>query len=147
MLRSGVLVCSLSTLLLACGNGPDASTPAGVTADPKPVASAAPPSSSAAPDPDVVGDNPAKPRQRKPFEIHSSCSSVVTVVFGDDPKAPNAGKRTVAPNSAIDGPRDADGKQTVTVLDEKGNPIGTVHITKGMKRLEVGRSCQTVNAD
>ena len=62
-------------------------------------------------------------------------------------KAANAGKRTLAPNSAIDGPRDADGKQTVTVQNEKGDLIGTVHITKGMKRLEIGRSCQTVNAD
>lgn len=144
-MRTIVLACSF-LLLAACGNGADPATPAGV-----PTASSAPkpgPSSSAStPDPDVAGDNPAKPRSRKPLEIHSSCPSIVTVIFGDDPKAESAGRRTLAPNSAIDGPRDADGKQTVTVQNEKGDFIGTVHITKGMKRLEVGRSCQTVNAD
>jgi hypothetical protein len=144
-MRTIVLGCSF-LLLAACGNGADPATPPGVS-----TASAAakpgPSSSASTPDPDVAGDNPAKPRSRKPFEIHSSCPSIVTVVFGDDPKAENAGRRTLAPNSAIDGPRDADGKQTVTVQNEKGEAIGTVHITKGMKRLEIGRSCQTVNAD
>lgn len=140
-MRTNVLACSL-LLLAACGNGSEPATPPRVsTALPKASDTPAPP------DPEVAGDNPAKPRSRKPFEIHSSCSSIVTVIFGDDPKAENAGKRTLAPNSAIDGPRDADGKQTVTVQNEKGDLIGTVHITKGMKRLEIGRSCQTVNAD
>ncbi|CAN5924261.1 hypothetical protein BH11MYX4_BH11MYX4_50290 [soil metagenome] len=145
MRRPGALVlaCLLASLLAAaCGNSAEPATPPGVSGDPKPSAPA-----SSAPDPEVAGDNPAKPRSRKPFEIHSSCPGIVTVVFGDDPKAEKAGRRTLAPNSAIDGPRDADGKQTVTVLNEKGDPIGTVHITKGMKRLEIGRSCQTVNAD
>lgn len=140
-MRTNVLGCSF-LLLAACGNGSEPATPPGVS-----TASAKPSGTPAPPDPEVAGDNPAKPRSRKPFEIHSSCPSIVTVIFGDDPKADNAGKRTLAPNSAIDGPRDADGKQTVTVQNEKGDPIGTVHITKGMKRLEIGRSCQTVNAD
>jgi len=139
-MRTIVLVCSVS-LLAACGSGAAPATAPGVSTA---KASALP---SGAPDPEVAGDEPAKPRGRKPFEIHSSCPNVVTLVFGDDPKAANAGRRTLMPNSAIDGPRDADGKQTVTVQNEKGDSIGTVHITKGMKRLEVGRSCQTVNAD
>ncbi len=144
-MRTNVLACSF-LLLAACGNGADPATPPGVST-PSATAKPAPSGSASSPDPDVAGDNPAKPRSRKPFEIHSSCPSIVTVIFGDDPKAENAGRRTLAPNSAIDGPRDAEGKQTVTVQNEKGDAIGTVHITRGMKRLEVGRSCQTVNAD
>ena len=89
----------------------------------------------------------AQHRQRKPFPIHSQCTRVVTVVFGEDPKAANSGKRTIAPDSTIDGPRDSDGKQTVWLLDEKGEPLPVkVHITRGMKQLEIGRSCTTLDA-
>src|SRR3954453_12424436 len=107
----GLVATILLVPLAACGNKEPA-TP-GLTPDPPdPTASA----SGAAPgDPDVVGDNPAKPRARKPFPIHSSCPDVVTIVFGEDPKAQGAGRRTVASNSSIDGPRDAEGKQTVSL--------------------------------
>jgi hypothetical protein len=132
-------------LLSACGNKPDTATPATpTTPDPAASASGAAPASSS--DPDVVGDNPAKPRARKPFPIHSSCPDIVTIVFGEDPKAQGAGRRTIASNSSIDGPRDAEGKQTVSLLDDKGEPIAKVHINRGMKQLEIGRSCRTLDA-
>jgi hypothetical protein len=127
-------------LLCACGNTPDTTTPT----TPGPAASGAPSAGPA--DPDVVGENPAKPRARKPFPIHSSCPEVVTIVFGEDPKAEGAGRRTIASNSSIDGPRDAEGKQTVSLLDDKGEPIAKVHINRGMKQLEIGRSCRTLDA-
>lgn len=128
--------------IFACGNTPEPATPslsdpAGAAAGPMPAASADPEAS--------AGAEPAR-RQRKPFPIHSSCSDVVTIVFGEDAKAQDAGKRTVAPNSTIDGPRDADGKQTVWLLDDKGEPLVKVNITRGMKTLEIGRSCRTLDA-
>jgi hypothetical protein len=129
-------------LLCACGNKPDTAPPTTPTT-PDPASTGA---SASAPDPDVVGDNPAKPRARKPFPIHSSCPEIVTIVFGEDPKAQGAGRRTVASNSSIDGPRDAEGKQTVSLLDDKGEPIAKVHINRGMKQLEIGRSCRTLDA-
>jgi hypothetical protein len=66
----------------------------------------------------------------------------------DSPQAPAAaGRRTIAPDSTIDGPRDGEGKQTVWILDEKGEPLPVkVHITRGMKQLEIGRSCTTLDA-
>lgn len=131
-------------LLCACGNQPATAPP--TTPTPPDPASSAPATTPAAGDPDVVGDNPAKPRARKPFPIHSSCPDIVTIVFGEDPKAQGAGRRTVASNSSIDGPRDAEGKQTVSLLDEKGEPIAKVHINRGMKQLEIGRSCRTLDA-
>ena len=124
--------------LAACGNAAAPATPTVTPPEPTPSASA--------PDPEVVGDNPAKARPRKPFPIHSSCPDVVTIVFGEDPKAQGAGRRTVASNSSIDGPRDAEGKQTVSLLDDKGEPIAKVHINRGMKQLEIGRSCRTLDA-
>src|SRR5262245_50193448 len=124
---SRLAVC-LVPLLAACGNKEPA-TPTPSEAVPS-AASAEPPPSSAAPE-------PAAPR-RKPFEVYSSCTDVVTVVFAEDAKAPGAGKRTIAPSSAIEGARNADGNQTVWLLDAAGEPLVKVHVTRGMKRVEIG---------
>ena len=136
--------------LVGCGNhaepvSPSLSDPAHAADNPSSAGSAALPAASADPDGAGAGGEEHH-RQRKPFPIHSSCTEVVTIVFGEDPKAQGAGRRTVAPNSAIDGPRDADGKQTVWLLDDKGEPTVKVHITRGMKQLEIGRSCRTLDA-
>jgi hypothetical protein len=136
----------------ACGSKPEPMTPSlsdpAHAADPAAAGSAAMPAASADPEAasGAAGNDDRPHRQRKPFPIHSSCSDVVTIVFGEDPKAQGAGRRTVAPNSAIDGPRDSEGKQTVWLLDDKGEPTVKVHITRGMKQLEIGRSCRTLDA-
>ena len=133
MLRPALLFGMLLVFGTACGDPPKPMTPDTASAD-------------AGPDPDVVGDNPAQPKPRKPFLIHNSCADVVTVVFGDDPKAESADRRRMAANSESQGPRDAEGKATVNLLDAKGEPVATVHITRGMKQLEIGRSCRTLDA-
>ena len=150
-----ILVLVLSLVAVgACGNKSEPATPS--LADPAHAAvdpsnsdaSSALPAASA--DPQGAGGAGAESRhrQRKPFPIHSSCARVVTVVFGDDPKAPNAGRRTIAPDSTIEGPRDADGKATVWILDEKGEPLPMkpAQITRGMRQLDIGRSCTTYDA-
>jgi hypothetical protein len=131
-----ILVVSL-LLLVACGEKKEPATPTPV---PEPASTAAPasPAASAEPAPE--------PRKRKPFEVYSTCSDVVTVVFAADPKAANAGKRTIAPSSSIEGPRDNDGNQTVWLLDNNGEPLVKVNVTRGMKRVEIGRSCRTLDA-
>lgn len=144
-----VLAASIA-LVAACGNSsPEPATPSlsdpAHAADPVAAGSGAPATPAASADPAAAGADPAH-RPRKPFPIHSSCTDVVTVAFGDDPKAATSGKRTVAPNSSIDGPRDAEGKQTVWLLDDKGEPLVKVNITRGMKQLEIGRSCRTLDA-
>lgn len=137
------LALALALTMPACGNAaepatPSLSDPAGAAAGPMPEATAAPA--------EANGGEPAARRPRKPFPIHSSCAEVVTIAFGEDPRSESAGKRTLAPSSTIDGPRDADGKQTVWLLDAKGEPLVNVHITRGMKTLEIGRSCSTLDA-
>jgi hypothetical protein len=151
MVRSS-LVTAATITILACGAPAPPATPSlsdpAHAADPTSASSGAMPATTA--DPEAANGASGSPeehhRQRKPFPIHSSCSEVVTIVFGEDPKAQGAGRRTVAPNSAIDGPRDAEGKQTVWLLDDKGEPTVKVHITRGMKQLEIGRSCRTLDA-
>jgi hypothetical protein len=139
----------LVLFVAACGNRPEPAAtpsltdPAKASVDPTTPGSPSSAAPAASVDPNV--GEPAH-HTRKPFSIHSSCPDIATIAFGEDPKAAGVGKRTVASNSAIDGPRDADGKQTVWLLDAKGEPLVKVHITRGMKQLEIGRSCRTLDA-
>ncbi len=125
--------------MLGCGGGgePPKTVSAPPPAEPDPGASA----SAAAP----VDSAPAK-RPRKPFEIHNACTDVATVVFGDDPKAPGVYERKLAPSTTGEGPRDDEGNQTVWLLDPNGDPLVKVRVTRGMKKVEVGRSCRTLDA-
>ena len=126
-------------LLLACG-GPEPATPAspatGPSTEPAPATT-----EQAASEP---SPEPRKPR--KPFPVNSLCGDVVTVVFGEDPKAENGSSRTIAPGSSIEGWRDDAGNQTVWLLDDAGEPLLKVNVTRGMKRVEIGRSCRTLDA-
>jgi hypothetical protein len=129
----------LFVLLNACGGKeppPTAPTPEAPAA-PAAAGSEAP-AASAEPAPE--------PRKRKPFDITSQCGDVVTIAFGEDPKAASAGKRTLAPSSSIEGARNADGNQTVWLLDTNGEPLVKVHVTRGMKIVTIGRSCRTLDA-
>lgn len=115
---------------------------------PEPNATAAPAAPpSAEPAPTSNAEAAAPPRKpRKPFEVYSTCADVVTVAFAEDPKSPKVDRRPIAPSATIEGPRNEDGNQTVWLLDDKGEPIAKVNVTRGMKRVEIGRSCRTLDA-
>jgi hypothetical protein len=34
----------------------------------------------------------------------------------------------------------------VWLLDDKGEPLVKVHVTRNMKRVEIGKSCRTIDA-
>jgi hypothetical protein len=127
----------------ACGDKQQTTPPPSSPETKSSTATTAAPSASEAAPP----AEPPKPKG-KPFEVYSACKDVVTIVIGADPKAPDAGKRTIAPSSSIDVPRDHEGNQTITLMNDKGELMDVkVHVTRGMKRVEVGRSCSTLNAN
>lgn len=125
--------------VVACGS-PQSPPPANESA---PTSSSAEASPSAAP---PGASSVEAPRKKRPLEVYSACTDVVTVVFSEDPKAAGAGKRTIAPSASIDAPRENDGTQTIWLLDPKDEPLVKVHVTRGMKRVEVGKSCRTLDA-
>lgn len=140
-----LLVVPVFALTAACGGA--APEPVAPTDPPASPSSGAPDEEGAAASPDgEAGAAPAPARPKRPLSVHSSCTDVVTLAFGDDPKDASAGKRTLSPSSSIDAPRDAAGNQTVWLLDEKGEPLIKVRITRGMTQVEVGRSCRTLDA-
>lgn len=72
------------------------------------------------------------------------CPRPVTIVFGEDPKAANAGRKTLAGNDKIDdGPRDNDGNQIIHLI-VRDEPLVKVRVSRGTKRIEVGTSCDTL---
>jgi hypothetical protein len=131
-------------LVAACGNSAAPTTPttasSATPSEPATSVASAEPPASASP------SEPEPQRKKRPLEIKNACHSVVTVVFGEDPKAETSGKRTIAGDTSIDGPRDAEGKMTVHLLDEKSEKVATVHVTRGMKKVEIGASCRTLDA-
>jgi hypothetical protein len=137
-----VLVAAAAPLFAACGdNKADPKTPTTSSSnDP-------PPTTTTSPDPPASASAEPEPaKKRKPFEIYSTCSDVVTIAFGENAKDPKAGKKTIAPSSTIEGARDNDGNQTVWLLDNNGEPLVKVNVTRGMKRVEIGKSCRTLDA-
>jgi hypothetical protein len=144
------LASALVLALAACGNRPEPAAPSPSDpahgADSPRTATSALPAATVDPPDESVGEQRKGNHPRRPFTIHSSCAEVVTVAFGEDPKAAGAGKRALASNAEIEGPRGPDGKQTVLLLDDKGEPIAKVHVTRGMKQVEIGRSCRTLDA-
>lgn len=136
-----VLSVAILAFSVACGDKEPAKAPAA------PAGSSVPASASGVASAEPAPAEPApEPRRRKPFEVYSACSDPVTVVFAEDPKAASAGKRVIVPSSSIEGPRGSDGNQTVWLLDMNGEPLVKVHVTRGMKRVEIGKSCRTLDA-
>lgn len=84
--------------------------------------------------------------QKRPLEITSQCSSASNYYVGDDPKAGGTGKRTLEPMAILPIERKPDGSQTVWLLDEHFAQLIKVNITRGMKKIEIGRSCRTLDA-
>lgn len=128
----------LSLALVACGSDAkkDPATSADVPSTPSstPEATPAPTASAVA----------APAKKRKPYEIANLCPRPVTILFGEDPKSPNVGTKTLAGNDKIDdGPRDADGNQIIHLM-VRGEPLVKVHVSRATKRVEVGTSCDTL---
>jgi hypothetical protein len=139
--RFVVPVAAASLFAVGCGSGspPPPATPPVEGSPP-----AATPEPAAAVD---AGPPPPTAAQRRPLELTSNCTTQTTIYVGEDPKAGGEGKKTVSATGGIPMiPRLADGTQTVWLLDEAGAPLIKVNITRGMKKIEIGKSCRTLDA-
>lgn len=127
----------------ACGGGGGTGKPEG---DPSVVASPTPEGTAPAnaePGPASAIEQPM-PKKRRPYEIVNLCPTMVTLIYGEDPKGPNPQTAALAGNAKIDeGPRDNDGNQIIWLV-VRGSPLVKVRVSKGTKRVEVGTSCDTL---
>lgn len=126
----------------------------GASAPPAPPVAASPSTSSSASAATAASAGAAEtppvptPSQRRPLDITSQCENPVAIFVGSDPpKSGGAGKRIVEPMQILPIERNRDGLQTVwLLLDESLSPLIKVDVTRGMKHIEVGRSCRTLDA-
>jgi hypothetical protein len=132
---------AIATLLLVIGCGGEGKKDPATSADPNNASTTAP----SAPEATPASTAAAAPvKKRKPYEIVNLCPRTATIIFGEDPKAANAGKRTLAGNDKIDdGPRDPDGNQVIHLL-VRDEPLVKVHVSRATKRVEIGTSCDTL---
>jgi hypothetical protein len=80
------------------------------------------------------------------IDIHNDCTDSVSLFLGDKPKFGSGTKTSVSSNSTTSFPRDSDGTLTIWIIDAEENGLASVHITKRMKKVEIGRSCRTLDA-
>ncbi|MEO8876709.1 MAG: hypothetical protein ABI461_14045 [Polyangiaceae bacterium] len=79
-------------------------------------------------------------------EIHSDCTDSVPLFLGEKPKFGSGTKTSISSNSTTSFPRDSDGTLTVWIIDEQENGLASVKVSKRMKRIDIGRSCRTMDA-
>lgn len=129
-------------LLAACGGGGGSGKPEGdpsVVGQPNPEGTAP---ANTEPGPAPAIEQPV--RKRRPYEIVNLCPTMVTLIYGEDPKAANAPTISLGGNARIEeGPRDKDGNQIVWLV-VRGDPLVKVRVSKGTKRVEIGTSCDTL---
>lgn len=126
-------------VLVACGG--EAKKEPATSADSN---NASPPSTSAPETAPTASAVAAPAKKRKPYQIVNLCPKTVTILFGEDPKAPNVGSKTLAGNDKIeDGPRDADGNQIIHLM-VRGEALVKVRVSRATNRVEIGTSCDTL---
>jgi hypothetical protein len=85
-------------------------------------------------------------RPRPPIEVSNLCHDVALLAYGEPPnfKAESLGRFMGDANGTA--ARERDGTLAVTLVDDKGNVLAKVNVTRHMKKLEIGRSCRTLYA-
>jgi len=81
------------------------------------------------------------------IEIHNDCSDTVPLFLGEKPKFGSGTKTSIGSNTTASFPRGSDGTVTVWIIDEQENGLANVHVTKRMKKIDIGRSCRTLDAN
>lgn len=80
------------------------------------------------------------------IEVHNDCDDSVPIFIGEQPKFGSGTKTSMSGNSTTSYPRNGDGTLTLWIIDDHENGLASVHVTKRMKKVEIGRSCRTLDA-
>jgi hypothetical protein len=137
--RAPSLACVAFLALAAC-ESPAPPAPAAPGAPsvgaPEPAASSA---ASAAPTP--------TPEQQRPLDLASFCPHDLRLYYGDNPSDGTGVHATISQGAALQVPRNPDGSVVVWVVDEKGQGMASVHVTKRMKHVRINTDCARIDAN
>ena len=134
-LNAGLLV-----LVAGCASPPPPAAAPATTAEPPPPASASAAASTAA-----APEEPA--RHFRPIELTNACAHDVHVYFGDRPGDGHGTSATVATASSVPVPRGPDGTVVVWVVDDQGQGLASVHVTRWMRHVRFDPGCMKLEAD
>lgn len=127
-------------VLAACAsNAPP--TPAAPTATPDGVA---PPAASSAGPP---ADAPPTAAQQRPLDLASFCPHDLRLYYGPNPSDGTGTNATITTGAVLPVPRNPDGTVVIWVVDQKGQGLASVNVTKHMKHVRINADCSRIDAN
>ena len=137
--RAPSLACLAFLALAACES----------PAPPAPATPAAP--SVGAPDTAASSAAPAAQaptqEQQRPLDLVSFCPHDLRLYYGDNPSDGTGVHATISQGASLAVPRNPDGSVVVWVVDEKGQGLASVHVTKRMKHVRINTDCARIDAN
>jgi len=126
----------------SCASAP----PAATTPTPPASSSAAATDAGASPAPSASAEPEEPHRPRPPIDVTNLCHDVALLAYGEPPNFKTESLGRFMGDATGTAARERDGTLAVTLVDDKGNVLAKVSITRHMKKLEIGRSCRTLYA-
>jgi len=77
----------------------------------------------------------------------SFCPHDLRLYYGDQPNDGKGTNVTVSQGANLAVPRNPDGSVVVWVVDEKGNGLASVHVTRRMKHVRINTDCARIDAN
>jgi hypothetical protein len=136
--RAASLACVACIALASCES----------PAPPAPVAPAAPsqsPPEAAASSTAPAAEAPTREQQR-PLDLASFCPHDLRLYYGDQPGDGLGTNATIATGATLEVPRKPDGSVVIWVVDDKGQGLASVHVTRRMKHVRINADCSRIDA-
>ena len=137
--RTPFLACVAALAACASPAPPAPSAPAAPTDTTAPAAAA----SSAAP----AADSAPTRDQQRPLDLASFCPHDLRLYYGQNPGDGMGTNATITTGAVLPVPRNPDGTVVIWVVDEKGEGLASVHVTKRMKHVRINADCSRIDAN
>jgi hypothetical protein len=85
--------------------------------------------------------------QQRPLDLASFCPHDLRLYYGDQPGDGLGTNVTIATGATLQVPRKPDGSVVIWVVDEKGNGLASVHVSRRMKHVRINADCSRIDAN
>jgi hypothetical protein len=92
-------------------------------------------------------DAPPTREQQRPLDLVSFCPHDLRLYYGDQPGDGLGTNATIATGAELQVPRKPDGSVVIWVVDEKGQGLASVHVTRRMKHVRINADCSRIDAN
>jgi hypothetical protein len=142
MLPRTPCLASLACIVVLAACDPDRPPPATPPTSPA-EGTAQPAASSAA----VPAEAAPTAEQQRPLDLASFCPHDLRLYYGDQPGDGLGTNATIATGATLAVPRKPDGSVVIWVVDEKGQGLASVHVTRRMKHVRINADCSRIDAN